>query len=206
MYDPEGALATVPAVLSVWLGTHFGRAHGFEGIGRNGHAMALPAHWTAVATVLVALGLALHAGGLLMNKQLWTPSYLFFMAGTCGVALTMIWALVDSAPADKARIRWARRLFSPLQYMGMNAILVFFWHGLAQTLLNIMYVAPPQVGGGFADPAKGAIFDKDGWFFQDALGFIDDLAVRQLVYVLLKICCFFVGAWLCFRHGYFWKI
>ena len=37
MYDPEGALATVPTVASVWIGTHFGRALRADGIaGRAG--------------------------------------------------------------------------------------------------------------------------------------------------------------------------
>jgi hypothetical protein len=33
-----------------------------------------------------------------------------------------------------------------------------------------------------------------------------DESARQLVYVLLKIACFFAGTIVCFRRGYFWKI
>ena len=32
IYDPEGALATLPTVMSVWLGVHFGRALRAEGL------------------------------------------------------------------------------------------------------------------------------------------------------------------------------
>ena len=81
MYDPEGALSTVPAVFSVWLGLHFG------------HVTTSPLtrtetlrHWAGAAAMLVAGGLALSLGhtpgsqgpaspgGLPLNKQLWTLS------------------------------------------------------------------------------------------------------------------------------------
>lgn len=35
------------------------------------------------------------AGGWKMNKQLWSPSYLFFMAGACGATLSVALALLD---------------------------------------------------------------------------------------------------------------
>ena len=77
-HDAEGALATVPTVMSVdWC--HYGRCSA-DGLSRRF------VHWLA-STVLIAAGLALHFEGLPMNKQLWSTSYLFFMAGTCGAAL-----------------------------------------------------------------------------------------------------------------------
>lgn len=47
MYDPEGALATIPSVMSVWLGTHFSRTLFLR-------PSALLLHWSAVSAVLVA--------------------------------------------------------------------------------------------------------------------------------------------------------
>merc|ERR1711865_1200326 len=104
------------------------------------------------------------------------------------------------------QVKYCRIFLSPMQYMGMNAIMVFFWHGTAEVLLNVVYVAAPKVGGGNASRDKGAMFGEEGWFHSHVLGFIDDIQLRQLVYVLLKIACFCVGTWLCFRRGYFWKI
>jgi len=205
IYDPEGALATVPAVMSVWLGVHFGRALEVDRIGRG---QGLILHWLSCSTFLIIAGLIVHFALWPMNKQLWSTSYLLFMAGTCGLALTFVYAAIDFSVSNQPplRARFFKTVLSPLQYMGMNAILVFFWHGTAETLLNTFFVAAPKTGGGRTDPSKGALFGDDGWFWEHALGFIDDLQVRQLVYVLLKIGCFCVATWLCYRHGYFWKI
>lgn len=36
-------------------------------------------HWLVFSIIIVALGLVIHFSGFPMNKQLWSPSYLFFM-------------------------------------------------------------------------------------------------------------------------------
>ena len=55
IYDPEGALATVPTVMSTYLGLHFGRATKAPGIA--GNHLAVLGHWAVAAAVLVVLGL-----------------------------------------------------------------------------------------------------------------------------------------------------
>ena len=100
MYDPEGALATVPTVMSVWLGAHFGRVLKFEGL--QGSSGRILGHWSACAATLMVLGIALHLVGLGMNKQLWSTSYLLFTAGSCGGALAFIYLMVDAtAPTGR---------------------------------------------------------------------------------------------------------
>jgi len=214
IYDPEGALATLPTVMSVWLGTHFGR--GLKHAGLQGRAVPLVAHWAVCATILIGAGLAVHAAWLPMNKQLWSTSYLLFMAGTCGAALLVAYAVLDAdlRPIHHSAFRRAaRRACAPLEYMGMNSILVFFWHGSASALLNAVYYAPPAVGGGTTwSAAHGALCEADGgepdgWLFHSMLrAIVPDPVPRQLVYVLLKVGCFMVGTWACFKCGYFWKI
>ena len=212
MYDPEGALATVPTVASTWLGVHFGRVLAHDGL--RGRPVQIMLHWLGLAAALVAGGVALSHAWLPMNKQAWTPSYLLFMAGTCGGALLAAYALLDADLAPLAsgaggRLRaCARRLCAPLEYMGMNSILVFFWHGTASALLNAFYWAPPAVGGGHQwENAHGALCDDEGLIYRKLLAaVVADHALRQLVYVLLKIACFMVGTWACFKTGYFWKI
>ncbi len=78
VYDPEGALATVPSVMSTWLGLHFG--HVIKTPWLILHRQRL-AHWYSLSAFLMVVGLIIDEAGLEMNKQLWTPSYLFFMAG-----------------------------------------------------------------------------------------------------------------------------
>lgn len=50
-----------------------------------------------------------------MNKQLWSPSYLFFMAGTCGGLLSVVFALLDYTEWLPRPLRTKWRLPSPLQ-------------------------------------------------------------------------------------------
>ena len=254
MYDPEGALATVPTVGSVWLGTHFGRVLRANGL--QGEHTAILTHWTCMAAVLIAAGLAIHWAGLPMNKQLWSTSYLLFMAGTCGASLAACYAAVDAAPnltagsnmegdaeagpschetggamgggrrsgvnnegrstieqrrlivRAQAGLQW---LLFPLQAMGMNAILFFFWHGTAEAVINAVYFDAPVPGppGTLAHPVpRTALLGEEGWVHEGlltGLG-IADAASRQLVFVLLKLACYLAVAVACFRWKYFWKL
>ena len=74
--DPEGALATVPTVMSAYLGTHFGRVvkvpffskePGYAD-GRARYRSVLK-HWTTFSAALMLLGIIIHYGGFPMNKQ-----------------------------------------------------------------------------------------------------------------------------------------
>ena len=225
MYDPEGALATVPTVMSAWLGTHFGRVLKHDA---SWNSKTIMVHWSVVSSTLIALGLLIHCTFFKMNKQLWSTSYLFFMAGTCGMCLTIVYGLIDApaaAPSSSHRSgggsggpplssstsvpRWSKAmklLLSPLQYMGMNAILIFFWHGTAESVLDGAYWQTPKMGGGYEELAPQYLFgERQGWFNRVVLGWMDP-EPAQLVYVLLKIGCYAVAMWYCYRVGYFWKI
>ena len=97
----------------------------------------------------------------------------------------------------------------------MNAILVFFWHGTATTVLNAVYWqagSPPSevadrytiVGGekgivGFRDRVVCSVVSDGGKLSSHS-------SPCQLVFVLIKITCFCLACWLCARHGYFWKL
>ena len=124
-YDPEGALATVPTVMSCWLGTHFGRVVKYPGLGgRGGGVKPLLLHWGSFAGVLMGVGLVIHFTAFPMNKQLWSPSYLFFMAGSCGSLLALFFAVVDALPLTRTSLqreggprwwRWSCTALAPLQ-------------------------------------------------------------------------------------------
>jgi hypothetical protein len=51
--------------------------------------------WIPLSLALFVTGLAIHYGGWEMNKQLWSPSYLFFMAGCTGILLTIFYLMMD---------------------------------------------------------------------------------------------------------------
>lgn len=237
IYDPEGALATVPTVMSAYLGTHFGRV--VKSLGAYETPRRVLLHWGVASAVLIGAGLAVHAALWEMNKQLWTTSYVFFMAGTCGGALTIVYALVDaparrdaiarnralaangpgggklmpggppaSSPSGKTWWWFAACVFYPLQTFGMNSILAFFWHGTAESLLDVLYVNPPVAGQPNDDVPRDRSYlfgEKHGWFNEEVLGGLSHQR-NQLVYVMLKISCFMVVLWYCARVGYFWKV
>ena len=163
--------------------------------------------------------------------ELWSTSYLLFMSGTCGACLAACYAAVDYAPkggvddgADSSDpghscddIRSSRlvaraqailrQVLFPLQAMGMNAILFFFWHGTAEVLINAFYYDPPVPGGGLSQPVEGAsLLGPHGWIHEQLLGGFGGEATRQLVYVLMKLVVYLCVAVACWRAKYFWKL
>ncbi len=107
VYDPEGLLSTLPALVNVLLG------------------MLAALLWKAApdrATMRILLaGIALAALGYALsfafplNKKLWTSSFALLTSGLSGVLLTACIAAARSAAV--------RKLLWPLDVLGMNAIL-----------------------------------------------------------------------------------
>lgn len=58
------------------------------------------------------------------------------MSGACGLALFIIYLMVD---INHKFQKVLKSIFRPLEYMGMNAILVYFWHGTAEAILHSVY-------------------------------------------------------------------
>ena len=125
--DPEGILSSVPTVLTTWLGLHFGLV-----LSHHQHPGYRLKHWGALSTVFFALGWIISPFWG-MNKQTWSPSYLFFMAGSCGyllIALYVVYDLPSNHPLDPSYVpfwmrRFLRRFFEPARWVGMNTIFVY---------------------------------------------------------------------------------
>jgi len=121
--DPEGILASLPTVLTTFLGFHFGNVL----IHFKGHRERL-LQWIPLSLSLFVTGLAIHYGGWKMNKQLWSPSYLFFMAGSTGILLTIFYVLMDFR---KWQPEWMSRpwkltnVFIPFMWVGLNTFFVY---------------------------------------------------------------------------------
>jgi hypothetical protein len=123
-----------------------------------------------------------------------------------------------------------------MRFMGMNAILIFFWHGTAevtdfgrllflficdntnnlylylfllailQSVLDVVYFQQPKVGGGFVDEQRGYLFGERVGWFNSEILGWLSPEFAQFVYVLLKISCYSVAMWYCQKVGYFWKV
>jgi len=230
-YDPEGALATLGAVLSVWLGLHYGHILKHPGHYFTGHRKAVLFHWVACSGVLILVGCVLEHWEP-MNKQLWTTSYALYMAGTCGAALSFFHLFVDCheedpAPGDDSRSeapsaceslwrlvgRFCEVLFEPLRWMGMNAILVFAWHGLATVCIDMLYWDEGVANDGTSINGGSKRQNLTGWLADSVFGGAGDAYAQtghcaecQLWFVLCKIGCFALGCGYCAKIGYFWKL
>lgn len=128
-WDPEGLLSTVPAVSTQLFGVLAGQ---WLLRPREGAEKTV---WFLIAGLAALwIGQVLDAWLMPINKNLWTPSYVF---ATGGWALLLFGAchwLLDAAPQPALRAR-LRSLSHPLQVFGRNALFLFALSGLVGRLL-----------------------------------------------------------------------
>jgi len=126
-FDPEGLLSTIPAIVTVLLGT-------------------LAGDWlrsrrtnTRKSLNLFAWGMALTAAGLGLdrifpiNKQLWTSSYVVFTAGMALIVFALMFAALEGA-------RWKGWAW-PFLVLGTNAIAVFAGSALVVKSLLLIKIS-----------------------------------------------------------------
>jgi predicted acyltransferase len=134
-FDPEGLLSTIPAIVTVLLGTMAG-------------------DWLRTMGTIVrktmgifALGIPLTVAGLLLdplfpiNKALWTSSYVLFTAGAALLVFGVFFFLMEG-------LRW-RRAAWPVLVLGANAIAVFVGSTLMAKILLVLRVSD---GGAAVSP------------------------------------------------------
>jgi predicted acyltransferase len=139
VWDPEGLLTTMPAVVSQIAGL------------LAGHWLA-SRHSAAERTIgffiggllLLWLGQVLDAWNMPINKNLWTPAYVMAMAGwSCLVFAVCHW-LLDAAPSEALR-QSSRRWAQPLVVFGMNALALFVLSGLVAKLLYTVKIGGQSI-------------------------------------------------------------
>ena len=142
VYDPEGLLSTVPAVVTTLIGV-------FTGLWIRA---ARPARATVQGLLLV--GVAGIAVGLVwawwfpINKSLWTSSYVIFTGGAALIALAVCYWLIE--------IRGSRWWTPPFVALGVNALAVFFLSTLLAIVLARVRV---PVAGGAARALQAVLFN-----------------------------------------------
>ncbi|XP_042376181.1 heparan-alpha-glucosaminide N-acetyltransferase-like isoform X1 [Zingiber officinale] len=128
-FEPEGIVSSISAILSTIIGVHFGHVL----VHMKGHLDRLK-HWFSIGAALLVLGIVLHfSHAIPLNKQLYSFSYVCVTAGTSGILFCTFYVLVD--------ILGFRNLFLPLEWIGMNAMLVFVMaaEGIFEGFLNGWY-------------------------------------------------------------------
>ncbi len=132
-WDPEGLLSTLPAIATLLTGA------------LTAQWLKSPVHDGATRTVWMLLaGLAcLWVGAVLdsllmpINKSLWTPSYVVFMAGWSLIVFGAFYWLMDGSHAANIR-NAAARWFKPFTVYGMNALFIFALSGLIAKMLGFI--------------------------------------------------------------------
>jgi heparan-alpha-glucosaminide N-acetyltransferase len=114
-FDPEGILTTFGSIASCFFGLYYGLIL----FHYKDHKLRL-AHWIPLSVVLTALGIIVHFSGIPLNKNLYSLSYIFLMAGSSGLLLTAFYILID---IPKSRV--SEYFVMPLIVIGMNSIAIY---------------------------------------------------------------------------------
>ena len=112
VFDPEGLLSTVPAVVTAMLGMFTG-----EWVRKDGISGGKKTLWmVAAAAVLLVLGL-IWSKWFPLNKKLWTSSFVLVVGAYSLAMFALFYWLIDV----KGWKKWA----FPLVVVGMNSIAIF---------------------------------------------------------------------------------
>jgi len=185
-WDPEGLLSTLPAVASQLLGVLAGYV-----LASKKQPAEKAMTWVVAGLASLWLGQVLDAWLMPINKSLWTPSYVFTMAGWALLVFAVFYWLLDAMPQPLARARWAR-LLHPFVVFGMNALFLFALSGLVAKMLYTVKIADGRsLGKALYQP----IVD---------LGLAPQNA--SLLHAVVFVLAMYALAWFMYRKQWFIKV
>eukprot|EP00033_Pygsuia_biforma_P003172 GCRY01003480.1.p1 GENE.GCRY01003480.1~~GCRY01003480.1.p1 ORF type:complete len:428 (+),score=128.57 GCRY01003480.1:219-1502(+) len=174
-FDPEGLVSTLAASLSCFFGLYFGYVLlYYRSVVSRVAQILLP------SIIFFAGGVLLDAFGLIhLNKNLYTPSYILYMAGAFGFFFIIFYLLLD--------VLQTRALLRPFEAMGMNAIACFVGDSVAPLLIRLVYWK-----------------ERDNtfipWVFRT---FFTDPFSNNVAHLLFALCD--VGFWLVVSFLLYWR-
>lgn len=180
-FDPEGLLSTLPAMVTLLLGSLAGdwlRT-------RNTN--------TRKTRMMLLTGILLTAAGLLLdrwmpiNKPLWTSSYVVFTAGAALILFSLMFSLLEGP-------RWTGWAW-PFRVLGTNAILVFAGSAIMVKTLLLIKI-----------PDAGKTVTPIAWLYQHALSPLAGPYLGSLLYPLLLLAVWVLLLWPLYRHKIFIKL
>jgi len=176
VYDPEGLLSTIPAIVTSLIGVLTGQWLRTE---KTRYEKA--AGMFVAGAVLVAIGWAWNAF-FPINKALWTSSYVAFTGGLALQFLSVCYWLIDI----KGYRRWAK----PFEIFGLNAIALYVVADVLAVLLGTL-----KVGG---EPLGGRIYG----FFAALASPINASLMFAICFVLVCLALM----WILYRRKIFLKV
>lgn len=178
-FDPEGILGDLTAIVTCFLGVHIGRMlidlQDFQERLRYG---------VFCSGLWLGLGILMHETWIPINKNLWSPSYVFFMCGSATAILLLLTWLIDE--------RGIKTPFVPLMAMGMNSIAIYAGSETLPNLLGMFFYKDTSHNGWYL--ASQVIY---GWAKEPVAGLLWSFVVAS----------FWVGVGsLLYWRGIFFKI
>jgi len=181
-FDPEGILSTAPAIATTLIGVLTGRWL------RSSHGGEEKTAWMfVIGNTLLLLGIILDMW-LPINKNMWTSSYVVFMAGWSLICLAVFYWLIDV----KGCARWSK----PFVILGMNAIALYV---LAELLWSTLWVVTWTQAGGTTTALRDFIFNT---IFAPLASPINASLFFAITYVLL----IFAVGWFLYRRRWFIRV
>ncbi len=137
VYDPEGILSTIPAIVTTISGVLTGLW-----LTRRDEAETPDHSPLAKVAAMFTFGTLLLAAGLIwnsyfpMNKSVWTGSYVLATTGLALLVLSCCYWLIDI----KGYVKWAW----PFKVFGANAIALFVFTGFFARMISAYRVTGPE--------------------------------------------------------------
>jgi predicted acyltransferase len=179
LWDPEGLLSTLPAIVTTLLGVEAGRLLRRGTLSPTEHAVRL----LVAGAALTAVG-AMWGWAFPINKALWTSSYVLLTGGlACTVLGVCIW-VVD--------VRGWRRWAHPFVVYGVNALLVFVASGLLARTLTLIHVPGGRT--------------LQAWIFETLFAPVGPPEVASLLYALTWVGAWYLVLLALYRRGIVWKV
>jgi len=182
VYDPEGILSTVPAIVTTlcgalagkWLISDRSREETAAGLFFGGAILlAVGWSWSLVFP---------------LNKALWTSSFVLYTAGIALLTLGFCYWLIDVK-----RMSWWTK---PFVIFGVNALALYAFSGILSNVLGMVSVAD----------AKGGSTSLQEWIFTNLFLSWADPVNASLAYGLSYVAFWLLMMWLLFRKKVFIKV
>jgi predicted acyltransferase len=200
VYDPEGILSTIPAIVTCLSGVLTGkwltnresrRAVGDEASGSSPSTSYLSLNRVsglfAFGLILLTLGLIWHSY-FPMNKALWTSSYVLATSGLALLTLGLCYWLID--------IKGFRKWFVPFVIFGVNALPLFVFSGLMARMVAAYRVTD----------ADGQLVATHRWVVRSIYLRIFNPIDASLAFAISFILLWLIITWLLYRKRIYIRV
>ncbi len=200
VFDPEGILSTIPAIVTtisgVLTGTWLTRKDEGGRMRDETSGSSLIPHASSLnkAAGMFFFGTVLLAAGwswslvFPLNKSLWTSSYVLYTSGLALLTLAVCYWLIDI----KGYKRWSK----PFVIFGVNALALFIFSGIFARILGMVKVAG----------ADGNEISLQSWIFDTFFLSVASPVNASLAFAISFILFWLFLMWLLYRKRIYIKV